>query len=360
MAEVKVFGIAFHSPLLIFNLIPPEKFHPILLVSENRKEIREQINGRMSENTDGKTFIVLAGSLVILQQFLEEYNFKSGLKILLFDFPGLILPFNNSMIRWLDCDYQNGGAWQVTKLMPEDFAETLLFLDDFDEPSRKVIMDMKRFVPQNRKAELEQIADSLSKSYKEFIVKEAENQKTEEQNVLSIKTDNWKKLTLTDMMKYVIKDLDIKLHAEFIELVLGYQVCIYTKREYNKKATALSRGNEQQKKSLAILRKWMDNNTLGEKLYHAYCDFLANAERRSWKTILEDNTVDESDLCLLLAYQSRDTVLNNKEIYHHYKDDFKSVKDKKSDGVPPTEPFYEFPTPLSTIFNLEEGARDES
>lgn len=105
MAVKRVYGLAFHSPLIIRTLIPPTKYSVVLLIDDVPASMRKAIEQGVKTANSQKPMLVLAGSLANLQFFLREYGeIKIPYKVILFDFPGLLTPFNLPSVEWLDCD----------------------------------------------------------------------------------------------------------------------------------------------------------------------------------------------------------------------------------------------------------------
>jgi hypothetical protein len=120
-----------------------------------------------------KTLILLAGNLTVLQQFLREYPDCERFKVLLFDFPGVMVPFEDPLIEWLDCDHQAGGAWQTAKIKMERFATDLENLSPLSAQGKDLIGRMKRFCPrESRVSEIEafteMFAEGLPKDYRDL------------------------------------------------------------------------------------------------------------------------------------------------------------------------------------------------
>ena len=347
---IQAYGLAFHSPLIIFNLIPLDKYFPILLVDESKQSIKREFDARIKKNKEGKNPIVLANSLSILQNFVSEYPTLKGVKVILFDFPGLLTPFTQTFIKWLDCNNQPGGAWQLTKLKLELFSELLSELDELDVANKALLANMTRFVPKNRKNDIEDVAEHLSKNYRDLIDTEVSDPKDLDREY-SVKNENWKKRNLCGLISDFVNPVDTKRKEEFVTLILDYQLGFLTKREYNNKGNTLARGNEDYKKKFVLARKWMDS-TLGSNLYESYCDICANLTTRSWHTIIGEYEISPDDLLLLLSKQSAQSVIENEELQSVYGDDYKSAKDLPTDHNPPSAPYYEEPKSLSITFNF--------
>jgi hypothetical protein len=167
----KIFGMAFHSPLIIHSLIPPKDYGRTLLISESYSDIKREVESSIKAARK-RPIVAIAGSLAILQVFLKDFlasKHDVQWKVILFDFPGLLVPFDIPSVRWLDCDNQSGGAWQITKLRPEAFCDILATLKPLDRKTAEELLKVARHVPNDRIPEIERIAKSLPASYKDLI-----------------------------------------------------------------------------------------------------------------------------------------------------------------------------------------------
>ena len=170
MSNHRIYGMAFHSPLIIHSLIPPRDYVRALLLSDSVSEIKREIDLAVKASRN-RPIVVLAGSLPILHVFLTESfpKIENPVKILLFDFPGLIIPFVMPGVKWIDCDLQSGGAWQITKLRPESFTELLTALPPIDKKVAETLLKATRYMPEERVPELERVAKHLPETYKSLI-----------------------------------------------------------------------------------------------------------------------------------------------------------------------------------------------
>ena len=168
----KIFGLAFHSPLIIHSLVPPRDYGRALLVTDSPTEIKKEVDTAVKSSRK-RPIVMLAGSLSILQSFLKEYvagkHSDVQWKIVLFDFPGLLVPFDLPSVKWLDCDNQSGGAWQITKLKPDSFAELLGTLKPLDKKTAEDLLKVTRHIPTEKIQEIESILKSLPQTYRDLI-----------------------------------------------------------------------------------------------------------------------------------------------------------------------------------------------
>lgn len=335
--KIEIYGIAYHSPLVIYNLISPRKHYGILLLDENTKRIKEDFeNQKRHSHSANKMPVILAGSLDILHTFLKLYPDLVNVKVILFDFPGLLIPFFGKFISWLDCDHQAGGSWQIAKLKPEMVDSLLNKLNILSKEGREFLLDMKRCsFDANKVNEIEKFAEYLPKVYKDLLAAytEKENQ-VKSLNKLA-KDERRKKESLKSLILSTVSNIKDEKKKRFIlHLALDYQLSSISKREFLSKFNT-NINNENLKENVLIIRKWIDSK-LGTSLYNAYLDFLANAETRSIDTILKTHKkVDADDLIMLLAKQSR-----TKEVLNFYKDQLVEYSTLMQDKVLPKKPFY--------------------
>lgn len=175
-----IFGFAFHSPLIITTLVPPKEYAPVLLISDSVSDIKRDLSQGVAKS-QGKPLVILAGSLTILHGFLKEFmedKIENPVKVLLFDFPGLLVPFNLPCVEWLDCDNQSGGAWQITKLFcPTNFWQKLNDLSFLDKETAEALTQVTRYKPKERSLEIEEILNYLPEHYKDLLKQEEEKVK---------------------------------------------------------------------------------------------------------------------------------------------------------------------------------------
>jgi len=313
----QIYGYAFHSPLIIINLVPHKEYIPIYLDAKwLNSDVKKNVTPLLSENKQ----IVFLASLPILQVALKLFPDITP-KVILFEFPGLINPFKDPLIEWIDCDHQTGGAWQTMKSKLESFETILRELSPLDEQGRELIARMQRFITPDRISEIEGFQEYMPSSYKDLVDYGSVDQL--ESNYES-KTIVWKKKSLTEILKQVIEFVAKPKREELLNIFLDYQLARVTKRDFTAQIKPFVSTNVPLKKALTQVRKWMDDAKHGKCLYQAYLDYVSNLERRSWKLILEDHgAVDEQDLLLAIAKQDRDTP----DILSLYEDDLRDIKD---------------------------------
>lgn len=323
---VQIYGYAFHSPLILQNLIPLRDHTPIYLESRwLASDLYKNVSPLIQDVRD-KTLVILAGSLPILQSFLKTFpDIKQDVKVILFDFPGLINPFRDSLIEWIDCDHQVGGAWQITKTKLSSFESLIKKQVPLDDVGKSLIFRMQRFVTQDRISEIEKFHEYMPTNYKEMIDYDMSDQSGNNDNKTTYdaaKDTSWKKKTFCDVLKDFILSMPKSKRQPVLDLVLNYQLGRIAKREYNAKIKPYIENNSSLKKYAILVRKWMDDSKLGRILHQAYLDYVANITRRCWKTILEDHgAVDELDLLIVIAKQHRDLP----DLVLSYSDDLKEI-----------------------------------
>jgi len=319
----QIYGYAFHSPLVLMNLVPL-KYNPVYLdskwvVSELKKNVEPVLT------RSKKTSVILAGSLRVLQMFVRAYP-DSPVKVILFDFPGLIHPFLDPCIEWIDCDHQAGGAWQITKTKLNSFEGLLNDLEVLGVEGKDLIERMGRFIPKDRTNDIEKFAEFMPANYKELL--EHSKEKPENQ----IKEVTWKKKTLTELIGLLLPQIQKPKRVQLLSLILDYQLDKVNKRDYNTKIKFFVDNNPNAKKLSNATRKWMDDTKHGGVLFKAYLDYLCNITKRSWKTILEDHgAVAELDLLILIEQQHRDDI----DLTMHYVDECRGILELPANMNPP-------------------------
>jgi len=307
----QIYGYAYHSPLILRNLIPARNHVPVYLEARwVASDLYKNVNPLLQE-CDNKSIVVLAGSLTILQSFLKTFpDIKQPIKVILFDFPGFLNPFKDALIEWIDCDHQAGGAWQTNKIKLSSFESLIVDQAPLDEEGKNLIFRMTRFVSRDRIAEIEQFQAYMPSNYKEMIdydMTDADSD-TNKANYDAAKDTSWKKKTFIDVLKDFMINVPKSKRQEVFNLILDYQLNKITKREYNTKIKPFVENSAVLKKTVITVRKWMDDTKHGRALHHAYLDYVSNLTRRSWKIILEESgLVDELDLLLVIRVQHRDT-----------------------------------------------------
>lgn len=322
----EIYGYAFHSPLVLMNLVPLRNHVPLYLDSRwVASDLKKNVDPVL-KTVAKRTIVVLAGSLKVLQMFVRVYP-DLPVKVILFDFPGLINPFLDPCLEWIDCDHQTGGAWQITKTKLVNFESLLGNLDLLSGEGRDLISRMERFVPKDRTNDIEKFAEYMPANYKELLeFSEDTNQDVQ------IKDVTWKKKTLVDLMALFLQQVSKHKRPLLLTLALDYQLGKVTKRDYNTKIKFFVENSSNAKKLSNAVRKWMDDSKHGQVLFKSYLDYLCNLTRRSWKTILEDHgAVAELDLLVLIAQQSRDSV----DLTIHYVTECKGVSELPANMNPP-------------------------
>jgi hypothetical protein len=316
----QILGYAYHSPLILRNLIPLKDHVPVYLdhrwvASDMSKNVTPLL-----EMNKGKTFVLLAGSLPLLQSFLKIFPDVAPLKVILFEHPGLINPFLDVQLEWVDCDHQVGGAWQTTKSKLSSFESLLRDLTPLDGEGKDLIFRMNRFVARDRISEIEKFHEYMPANYKELIDYDMTDADSDNKaSYDAAKDTTWKKKTFCDVIKEFLVNVPKSKKQPVLDLILDYQLGRIPKREYNTKIKAHVEGSTLLKKTVIIVRKWMDDAKRGRTLHKAYLDYVSNLTRRCWKTILEDHgAVDELDLILMISKQHRDltdiTLLYSEEL----------------------------------------------
>jgi len=334
--QTEIYGVAYHSPIILWQLVHPKKYNVILLVNNQPSQIKEDVQSQLRK--DARTPVVLAGSLDIVHSLLKLFP-KLDCKLILFDCPGLINPFVGPKMRWLDCDHQAGGAWQIAKIKPEDFSELLDQLSVLTPEGREFINSMKR-QGSDRLEDIKKFADSIPKYYKDLLASmEAETNKSP---IKTLKESRRSRDNLRSLLGGILVQVENKEDKlKLLQLVLDYQVALVGKREYLSKLTLLVT-DELLKKEFLALRKWIDSKS-GSLLQEAYFDYVANSERRSWQTIVDTyKKISEEDLQMLISHLSPvEALLSLKEkisIYENLPSD-KSKTINRPDAVNLVEVF---------------------
>ena len=305
----QIYGYAFHSPLILINLVPLRDHVPIYLESRwVASDLHKNVSPLLAMS-EGKTLVILAGSLSMLQSFLKTFPNAAPLKVVLFEFPGLLNPFRDPLLEWIDCDHQVGGAWQTSKTKLSSFETLLRELTPLDDEGKELIFRMTRFVSRDRISEIEKFHDYMPANYKELIDYDMTDQDSDNKaSYDAAKDTSWKKKTFCDVLKEFLVNVPKSKRQQVLDLILDYQLNRMVKRDYNTRIKSYVEGSTLLKKTVIIVRKWMDDAKRGRVLHRAYLDYVSNVTRRCWKTILEDHgAVDELDLMLVVAKQHRDT-----------------------------------------------------
>lgn len=324
--SVEIYGLTYHSPLLIRTLVPYLEYNPIYLEARwTNLEMQKFVKFNLDQ-TVNKIPLILAGSLTILQQFIKAFP-DQNCKVILFDYPNLINPYLHPLLEWLDCDHQSGGAWQIAKVKYELFEEMLKLLAPISEEGKNLVLSMVRFTARDRINEIEQYVEKIPQNYKELV--EDEDGLLKEEAV--VKDSSWKKKTLTQLIKELFVGVSKTKRQMMLDAIFNYFFKNIIKKEYNTKITKLTDGNEVLKKKVVVIRKWIDDSNLGGILFTAYLDYAINFEKRCWLTILEENeNVSDEDLLLVLGRQSP-----NEDLCTRYAEEILNVSSRPANMFAP-------------------------
>ena len=304
MAELQAYGFAFITPLIIRSLVPPKKFYPVLLVTDNAKQIKEQVESAKNQQGGNRKPVILAGSIEILQTYLKQYPTAKDARVILFDFPGLLIPFFGKHLKWLDCDHQAGGSWQIARFSPEAFEALIEELSSLDQKGREFFLGIKRFVPNDQRiSEIEKFTEFLPKTYKDLLsTLTADNGNAEKKASREAEASRKRGGTLKAMISTLLAKVPPAQHGRLVEFVLDYQLALITKRDFlNRAVSDLGTGF---KDDILTIRKWIDSKS-GSALYDAYLDYMAGSQK-SWASLLElHKRMMEEDLLMLVARQPR-------------------------------------------------------
>lgn len=328
----EIYGLSFHSPLTIKLLVPPTYYAVYLSHDWQGSSLKKNLEPCLEKAVqkakhEKKTILVLAGNLTVLQQFIKDYPDLPAYKVILFDFPGVIVPFEDPLIEWLDCDHQAGGAWQTSKIKIERLEEDLTSLNFLGAKGKDLLCRMKRFCPRDsRVSEIEHFAEmfaeGLPKDYKDLLNSSITNDRSVTDEEPEIEID-WKSQTFEQVLTDVLRCFDDNLlRQKVLSLSLSYQTGKISKREFTATSNKFLAGKENLKKLLIVIKKWIDDKKLGRALYTRYLDYLAHLEKRSWERIVNEGkiNVSERDLLLLIGYQQR-----SPEVLDSYSQELKSV-----------------------------------
>ena len=330
----QILGYAFHSALILRQLVPLKDHIPIYLESRWQGSDLYRNVSPLLENSGNKTLVILAGSLVMLQSFIKTFpDIKNPIKVVLFEFPGLINPFKDKEIQWVDCDHQVGGAWQTTKSKLSSFEILIRDLTPLNDEGKNLINRMTRFVPRDQIAEIEKFHDYMPSNYKELIDYDMTDQDSENKAAYEAAKDtSWKKKSFCEVIKEFIVNVPKPKRQAVLDLILDYQLNKISKKDYNAKIKIHVENSTILKKTVITIRKWMDDAKHGRILYHAYLDYVGNLNRRCWKTILDDHSaIDELDLLIVIAKQHRDIP----DLTLFYVEDLKEIGALPSNMNPP-------------------------
>lgn len=367
----QIYGYAFHSPLILRQLVPLRDHVPIYLESRwVASDLYKNVNPMLNADTD-KIIVLLAGSLTILHSFLKTFPDileKRKIKVILFDFPGLVNPFKDPLIQWIDCDHQVGGAWQITKTKLSNFELLIKNQKILTDEGKDLILRMTRFISRDRISEIEKFQEYMPTTYKDLIdydMSDDDSADNKGNNYDTAKDMSWKKKTFVDLLKDFFIYVPIQKRRELYNLLLDYQLNKISKRDYNIKLKSYIENNSSLKKAAILIRKWMDDSKKGRSVYKAYLDYIANITRRSWKTILEDHKVcNELDLIILIEKQNRDIP----DIAISYSEDLKDIVSLPSNMHTPEKTIrwsdgslYYHPEPpnVGELFELDSNEGDE-
>ena len=323
--SVEIYGLTYHSPLIIRTLVPFLEYNPIYLEAKwSNSEMQKYVKLTLDQSAN-KIPLILAGNLTILQQFFKAFP-ETICKVILFDYPNFLNPYIHPLLEWLDCDHQSGGAWQIAKVKYELFDEMLKLLAPISEEGKNLVMNMVRFTTRDRVNEIENV-DKIPANYKELVDTDDEAYKEE-----TVKDSSWKKKTLAQLIKELFVGVSKTKRQMMLDAIFNYFFKNIVKKEYNSKITKLTDGNEVLKKKVVFIRKWIDDNNLGGILFTAHLDYLTNFEKRCWATILEENeNVSDEDLLLVLGRQSS----NNEDLCTRYAEEIISVSSRPANMFAP-------------------------
>jgi hypothetical protein len=296
--SVEIYGLVYHSPLIIRTLVPYLEYNPIYLEAKwTQFEMQKYVKLNLDQST--KMPLILAGSITILQQYIKAFPDRVC-KVILFDCPNMLNPYLHPLLEWLDCDHQSGGAWQIAKIKYELFEEMLRLLQPISEEGKNLISSIVRFIPRE-KNEIERV-EKIPANYKELVDSDEEGSYKDE---TVVKDSTWKKKTLMTLLKELFIGVSKTKRQMMLDIVFNYFFKNIIKKEYQTKILKLTDGNENLKKKVVVIRKWIDDGNLGGVLFSAFLDFITNCEKRCWQTILEENeNVSDEDLLLVLGRQS--------------------------------------------------------
>lgn len=336
MRSPELYGLSFHSPLAI-KLLVPTQYQAVYLAHDwSGANLKKNVEPTVQKALQSKRpMLLLCGNLTVLQQFIRDYPDLPQYKVLLFDFPGVIVPFEDPLIDWLDCDHQAGGAWQTSKIKTERFGEDLEKLSFLGPDGKNLVSRMKRFCPRDsRVSEIDHFAEMFSeglpKDYKDLLNTNFSEHATTEEPDIEI---DWRSQTFEQILREILRCFDDNtLKQKILTQALAYQTGKISKREFTTTTNKWLAGKEAYKKILTVLKKWVEDKKLGRALYTRYLDYLANAEKRSWDRIVSEGkiAVAERDLLLLIGFQPRTA-----ELISAYKEEIKTVEDLAADPEPP-------------------------
>ncbi len=333
----QIYGYAFHSPIIISNLVPLRDHIPIYLDSRwLASDIFKNVNPVVADIHASKILVVLAGSLPVLQSFLKRFSdIKNPLKVVLFENPGFVHPFRDPLLTWVDCDHQAGGAWQITKTKLTTFEALIESQDVLTSDGKDLIFRMQRVPLKDKISDIEAFQDYMPSTYKDLLDYDMSGDDTHV-NYDAAKDVSWKKRSYVELLKDIFTCLHKDQRAELFNIIISYQLNRMSKREYNLKLKPFIKINPLVKKPLILLRKWMDDGKRGQSLYGAYLDYVFNLERRCWRTILDEHNIfDELDLLIVIAKQSRSVA----DLNLVYAEDLAKTQALVSDMFPPEKIF---------------------
>lgn len=318
----QIYGFAYHSPLILLNLVPRLGYFPIYLDAKwSDRDIVRNVAPLLATMPTGGMLVAVAGSLTALKAFVKGFP-ERKCKVVLCDFPGLLNPHEDPLIEWVDCDMQSAGAWQTLKLKYESFSAMLAKLDILDAAGRDLIQRIVRWQSRDRITEIEKFNESLPTSYKAIVEYEATDLTDAEKGYDVAKDHSWKRKTLKEILSEVLEHVQKVERPNILNTILDYQLARLTKREYNAKMKGYMEVSPLFKKKVTLVRKWVDDAKHGKLLFQAYLDYVSNIERRSWKTIVDDSAINELDLLIVMAKQPR-----TNEISALYKEEMGGVKE---------------------------------
>jgi len=298
MKKAEVYGICYNPALIVYNLVSPKKHHALFLTDSYHQTLKEEVKSYLAENHLNKTLVVMACGLEIAQQFLKLFPDLPH-KLVLFDYPGSLVPFLSPMIQWLDCDHQLGGAWQIAKIKYEEFNELLDRLPVLSDSSKSYLLQMKRLVPADKSNEIEAFSSNLPKNIKEILATQNDSTKSP---IKLAKESRKGKETLKSLLLDSLNNIEsCDQRKKLVQLVLDYQLALFSKKDFTNRLVLITR-DEQIKKDFMNVRKWIDSK-VGVSLHDSYYDVVINEGKRGVKTVLATHKkASEEDLEILLSY----------------------------------------------------------
>lgn len=340
--STEIYGVAYNSTVILQQLVSPRKYNPIALhVTFSSSQVKAEVDERLKKSRNLP--VVLAGNLEIARAFLRQYP-KQDCKMVLCECPPFLNPPHSPVLKWLDCDLQSAGAWQVAKIKPEDFMDLLDELQPLGSDGREYLGAVRYIDDGIKRVEaLQKFGESIPKYYKDTIASlEPEQNKSP---IKALKESRKTKDTLRSLLTATLESVDKKHRQALAKLVLDYEITLVSKREYLSAVTKAV-DDETVKKDFLTLRKWMDSKN-GALLQEAFFDYATNHARRSWQTVLDAHKkVSEDDLSLLVQH------FDVKSTCQVFAEKVLSFQNLPQDKTPPKEPNRPASGSLEEILNL--------